>query len=221
MSGIGDLPHELACLLDAPDAQTEERAWKGFLDTYSRLILHTLHRLGGDHDTVMDRYAYVLEQLRRDQHHRLRAYVPSERSKFTTWLVVVVHRIGLDHHRRRYGSPGVSGEGNRDTRAARKRLVDFVSDHVDVESMATDDRGAPDSRIRHEDLHRVLTAALDHLDARDRLMLRLRFELGLPARKVAELMGFPTPFHVYRRCNRVCGALREELAQRGVEDEEP
>lgn len=217
----GELPHELACLLDARDAPSEEHAWKEFLETHSRLILHTLHRLGGDHDTVMDRYAYVIEQLRRDRHHRLRTYAPSHCSKFTTWLVVVVHRLGLDHHRRRYGSSNSSGHGNQDSRASRKRLVDLLAEHVDVETLATLDGEAPDSGIRDEDLHRALMEALDRLDTRDRLLLRLRFELDLPARKVADLMGFPTPFHVYRRCNRVCGTLRAELVRHGVQDEVP
>jgi RNA polymerase sigma factor (sigma-70 family) len=217
----GDLPRELARLLDARDASSAERAWKEFLEAYSRLMLHTLHRLGGDHDVVMDRYAYVIEQLQRDRHHRLRAYSPSERSKFTTWLVVVVHRLGLDHHRRRYGSPSASQNGNQDTRAARRRLVDLLADRVDVETLATEDARAPDSDIRNEDLYRALTTALDRLDARDRLLLRLRFELDLPARKVAELMGFPTPFHVYRRCNRVCETLRDELVGHGIHDEVP
>jgi RNA polymerase sigma factor (sigma-70 family) len=207
-------------LLDARDASSEERAWKEFLEAYSRLMLHTLHRLGGDHDAVMDRYAYVIEQLQRDRHHRLRAYSPSERSKFTTWLVVVVHRLGLDHHRRRYGSPNLQN-GNQDRRAARRRLVDLLADRVDVETLATEDARAPDSDVRSEDLHGALRTALDRLDARDRLLLRLRFELDLPARKVADLMGFPTPFHVYRRCNRVCERLRDELVQHGIHDEVP
>ncbi|HUE95412.1 MAG TPA: sigma-70 family RNA polymerase sigma factor [Longimicrobiaceae bacterium] len=221
MTPTDELPLELADLLSAADAPSEERAWHTFLETHSRLILHTLHRLGGDHDIVMDRYAYVIEQLRRDRHHRLRGYVPSRRSKFTTWLVVVVHRLGLDHHRRRYGSPNDAGDGNHDARAARRRLVDLLAERVDVETLASADGKAPDSAIRSADLQRALTTALDRLESRDRLLLRLRFELDLPARRVAQLLDLPTPFHVYRRCNRLCDALRNDLAQSGVEDREP
>jgi RNA polymerase sigma factor (sigma-70 family) len=218
----GALPQELASLLDAPDTATEERAWKAFLDEHSRLILHTLHRLGGDHDVVMDRYAYVIEQLSRDRHHRLRSYKPSVGSKFTTWLVVVVRRLGLDHHRRRYGSVPTSNAGSTtDTRATRRRLLDLVAEGVDVENLAIQDGAEPDSEIRAEDLRLALSSALSRLDSRDRLLLKLRFELDLPARKVADLLGYPTPFHVYRRCNRLCGTLRDELVRRGVEDETP
>ena len=87
--------------------------------------------------------------------------------------------------------------------------------------LASADGRAPDSEIRSDELHRALTAALDRLEPRDRLLLRLRFELDLPARRVAQLLGLPTPFHVYRRCNRLCGSLRDDLAQSGVEDREP
>lgn len=222
MPPSGALPQKLASLLDARDAASEERAWKSFLDEHSRLILHTLHRLGGDHDVVMDRYAYVLEQLSRDRHHRLRGYKPSLGSKFTTWLVVVVRRLGLDHHRRRYGSvPTSDTRPTTDLRATRRRLLDLVAEGIDVENLALQDGAQPDSEIRAEDLRLALSSALDSLDPRDRLLLRLRFELDLPAHKVADLLGYPTPFHVYRRCNRLCGTLRHELVRRGVEDETP
>jgi DNA-directed RNA polymerase specialized sigma24 family protein len=123
-----DLPPELARLLDARDSAARERAWKGFLESYNRLILHTLRRLGGEYDAVMDRYAYVLDHLSRDEFRRLRAYTPSARSKFSTWLVVVVHRLGLDHHRHRYGHSRQSVAGNPSadsSRVVRRRLADL------------------------------------------------------------------------------------------------
>src|SRR5687767_7154675 len=40
--------------------------------------------LGGDHDDAMDRFTYPLEQLRRDDFRRLRAYVASDYSQFST-----------------------------------------------------------------------------------------------------------------------------------------
>jgi RNA polymerase sigma factor (sigma-70 family) len=219
-----DLPPELARLLDARDPAARERAWKSFLETYNRLILHTLRRLGGEYDAVMDRYAYVLEQLSRDEFRRLRAYTPSARSKFSTWLVVVVHRVGLDHYRRRYGHGRASAAGEPSTdnpRAVRRRLVDFVAERLETAQPASAEVNNPDAALREREFQAALSAALDELSPRDRLLLKLRFELDLSARKIADIMEFPTPFHVYRRCNHVCETLRASLATRGVEDSVP
>jgi len=49
-------------------------------------------------------------------------------------------------------------------------------------------------------------------------MLRLRFGEELSARQVAEALGFPTPFHVYRRLDVVLRSLRASLERAGVED---
>nr|MBA3521296.1 RNA polymerase sigma factor SigF [Gemmatimonadales bacterium] len=57
--------------------------------------------------------------------------------------------------------------------------------------------------------------AIGELEPRDRLLLTLRFEQELSAREIAGLMGLATPFHVYRRLNRICEGLRERLSGNG------
>lgn len=213
------LPPELVRLLDSAD---RERAWKDFLDSHSRLILHTLHRLGGGYDVVMERYTYVLEQLSRDDFRRLRAYTPSARSKFTTWLVVVVRRLGLDHYRRQYGRLSAAGGPSSDNpRVVRRRLVDLLAEELDAPEVRSAESDQPDTPIREGELQTALQAALNQLPPRDRLLLKLRFELELPARKIASIMDFPTPFHVYRRCNSLCQELRGKLSDRGIESPLP
>lgn len=209
-------------LLDAADAATREAAWKAFLKTHSRLLLHTARRLGRDYDATMDAYAYLLEQLRRDDFQRLRAYVSDERTKFTTWLVVVARRLYLDHLRERYGRATEGSAKGRDARHVRRQLVDLLAEELDASSLtahATADN--PETRLRADELSRALTAALGDLEARDRLLLKLRFEDELPAREIAGIMGFATPFHVYRRLNTLLGRLQEALRQRGIEGPEP
>lgn len=215
------LPPELARLLDARDSAARERAWESFLDSYSRLILHTLHRLGGGYDVVMDGYAYVLEQLSRDEFRRLRAYTPSARSKFTTWLVVVVHRLGLDHYRREYGRLSAGALSSDNPRAVRRRLVDLLTEQLDAPELRTVETDQPDAPVREREFQTALQAALNQLSSRDSLLLKLRFELELPARKIASMMDFPTPFHVYRRCNHLCEELRRQLSDRGIESPLP
>ena len=119
------LPTELSALL-APE-RAGERAWATFVREHSALVLRVAKRLGGDHDAVMDRYAFVLERLREDGYRRLRTYVPG-RCRFTTWLTVVARRLCYDRDRERYGrvrGQGDARERSRDQRDERRRLKEL------------------------------------------------------------------------------------------------
>jgi RNA polymerase sigma factor (sigma-70 family) len=169
----------------------------------------------------MDAYAYLLEQLRRDDFHRLRVYTSQSRCKFTTWLVVVARRLCLDRVRQRYGRPHSAGPQSQEAHKVRRRLVDLVAGEVDAADLPDPATENPEGQLRAAELGRALTAALSGLEPRDRLLLKLRFEDGLAAREIGQVMGFATPFHVYRRLNTLLGRLRTALGQRGVQDSEP
>lgn len=160
----------------------------------------------------MDAYAYVLEQLRRDDCHRLRSYVSDGRGKFTTWLVVVARRLCIDYIRQRYG---------REAGASRRNLVDLLVEQLDPADLADHTSPDPETSLRVHELSGALGGALGALDARDRLLLKLRFEDDLPAREIGQIMGFRTPFHVYRRLNALLERLRTALGRRGVQGSEP
>lgn len=209
-------PQELARLLTAPDPPTREAAWDAFVAAHSRLLLHTARSLNHDHDAAMDGYAYVLEALRSEDYRRLRAYAADGRSKFSTWLVVVARRLCLDFHRRRYGRAREVGPDSRELRATRRRLVDLVGSELDpdLSPSATD----PAIELHARDRATAIEGALRTLSARDRLLLALRFEDELSAREITHVMGFATPFHVYRRLNALLAELREALCKRGVDE---
>ena len=214
-------PRSVLALLSA---NGDERGglWSAFVEQHSRLIMHACRSVGSDHDAVMDRYAHVLQQLQDNDHERLRAYMPEGLGKFTTWLTVVVRRLSLDHHRNRYGrSRGKDPEALEERKAERKRLVDLVGERVDLDRLHDPSVPAPDVAIRRTQLSDALSDALARLDGRNRLVLAMRFEDDLSAREIAEVVGFPTPFHVYRLINKVLDTLRESLAGRGVEDAQP
>jgi RNA polymerase sigma factor (sigma-70 family) len=215
------LPGELADLLDAADPAAREAAWKTFLETHSRLLLHTARTLGRDYDATMDAYAYLLEQLRCDDFHRLRAYTVRSRCKFTTWLVVVARRLCLDRVRQRYGRQHGAGQQSHDAQGARRRLVDLLAEELDASELADPTADNPETELRANELNRALLSALMGLEPRDRLLLKLRFADGLGAREIGHVMGFTTPFHVYRRLNTLLRGLRTALARRGVQDSEP
>jgi len=216
------LPTELSRLLAAEGPDQADAAWTEFVRAHSRLLLHVARTLTHDHDAAMDRFAYLLEQLRRDDCRRLRGFVADGRSKFTTWLVVVARRLCLDYDRRQYGrADRATDPEHRASRAERRQLHDLVGAETDLGALPDPaGRGADDAAVAGE-RGEALAAALAALEPADRLLLRLRFDDGKPASEIARVMGFPTQFHVYRRLERVLAFLRRELERRGIRDAVP
>jgi DNA-directed RNA polymerase specialized sigma24 family protein len=111
-------PPELEDLLQGRDDAGRAAAWKSFLEKYEPTILHTLRQIGEDPRDLKDRYASVLEQLAKDNFRCLREYSSDAQSSFTTWLCVVVHRMGTKHENRRNGQA--------------RSLVDLVAEHINA-----------------------------------------------------------------------------------------
>lgn len=211
---------ELLARFETTNSDDRERAWAEFLDEHNGLLLRVARSLGGDHDAVMGRYAFVLEQLRRDQFRRLRSYASDGRGKFTTWLVAVVRRLCFDEHRRRHGRPQRAGAAASEEWTARRNLVQLVGDELDVESL----RGAdtlPDAALEARELRAALERALSGLETADRLLLRFRFEDELSVPEIARLIGGVSPFQLYRRLDKLLARLRKELTAVGIEDAIP
>ena len=161
----------------------------------------------------MDAYAYVLDQLVRDDFRRLRGYTSQARTKFTTWLVVVARRLCVDRLRERYG------RGRE--RGVRRRIAELLADELDPAATVDSQTPRPDRGLEARELSNALAAAVSRLDARDRLLLKLRYERELSAREIGQMLRFPTPFHVYRRLNALLDQLKTDLQRRGIEDSEP
>lgn len=220
------LPDELRDLLAAGDGH-EDAAWQAFVERYSRLLLHAVHRTASHYDQAMDRYAFVLERLREDDCRRLRAYSPDGGGSFATWLVVVARRLCEDLRRHRYGRPQRNGDGDEgqgngaDTHgtlfALRRRLVDMAGEELDP-GRTPHPNANPEREVREAELYAALDAALQSLDERDRLMIKLRFEHELTAREIARMMALPTQFHVYRRLRSRLKTLRRLLEEMGFKE---
>ena len=214
------MPPVLARVLTTPEGAQRDSEWADFVATHTGLLLHTCHSLSRDRDTVMNGYAFILDALREDDCRRLRAYVPSAGTRFTTWLVVVARRLLLDHHRQRYGRARSKDDVHRADHVARRRLEDLVAAELDPDTL----RGssdAPDATLLRDELALSLGSALAALDPPDRLLLALRFEDERPMREIASILAMPTVFHAYRRLAATLGKLKRALAERGVEGPEP
>jgi RNA polymerase sigma factor (sigma-70 family) len=215
------LPKELLDLFAAGDPPVMEEAWERFLQRQSETILNAARCSAVDYDGQMDRYEYVLEQLKRDGFRRLRGYAADPRARFQTWLTVVCRRLCVDYHRARYGRERAKGPGSREGTDSRRRLVDLVAEELDPDGARDQSSRSPEEEIRVSELARALETALSELDPEERLLLRLRFQDGLPARTVAQVMHLPTVFHFYRRLNPVLASLRQHLEAQGIEGSEP
>jgi RNA polymerase sigma factor (sigma-70 family) len=213
--------YQLPNLLEQVEPSARDEAWTEFVQANSKLILYVARSLGGEHDDVMDRYAFVLGQLRRDDFHRLRGYGADGRGKFTTWLVVVVRRLCLDHRREKYGRLRDADEGHQDGQRMRGRLADLISDGGELTDLVDTSAAGPEEQMRAHQLDDALGLALAALKPDDRLLLRFRFEDGLPAPEIARLMSCRSQFDVYRRLRHVLATLRTALLSKGVGDPAP
>ncbi len=233
MSAIGDLPGtspsprlpaELARLLSAEDDAAREAAWAGLIESYSRLLLYLARSLGGDHDAAMDRYAFILERLRRDDFRKLRVYAGSGRAKFSTWLVVVARRLCLDYHRERYGRVRPVRAGPRSPSAdslASRRALATLTGTIEVTALPDPNAADPEAEVRLAELRAALAAALRDLEPGDRLLLTEWFEEGRSGADIASQLGYRDAIRVYRRLRTVCDRLRGRLEQQGIREARP
>ena len=214
-------PRELSRLLKVTGEPAPPEMWDAFVQKHSRLLLHVSRSLGDGHDGAMDRYACILEQLRSDDFRRLRTYAAQPQTKFTTWLVVVARRICADYHRGRYGRQRITGEpdaAQKEELITRRRLADLVVADLDLDTLGDSTEADAVSQLEQAELHDALEASLRQLPNRDLLLITLRFRDDSPVREIAEFMGFPSQFHVYRQLKKVLVDLRRTLQRRGMDE---
>jgi len=215
----GSLPPRLAELLSASDEATATSAWNEFLSSYGDLILRTARSVNRDHDAAMDAYTHVLERFRADDFARLRKFSGGDRDNLSRWLVVVSRRMCLDLHRQRYGRTREHTPERE--RVARKRLVDELWEKRKPADLLDPRADNPEMELRRAQLGAALRETLEDLVPEEQLLLALRFDNQLSARRIAEILDFPSPFHVYRRLNGLLARLREQLERRGIAGPEP
>ena len=211
-------PGDLESLVTAADHAAQERAWAAFLSHHSDVMLRVARVMGGGHDAVMDRYAFVLDALRRDNYKRLRAYLPEGRGSFDTWLAVVARRLCMDEHRHRYGRAQSDDPSAQTERSTRRQLADLVGSELGLEALEADADAVPDLELERAEQRAVLEAALAQIDVTDRLILRLRFEDGLSVPEIARLVGVDSSFKIYRQLDKVLATVRKHLEAAGIHD---
>ena len=103
----------------------------------------------------------------------------------------------------------------------RRKLVDFVMEELDTSRTPDPVDGNGELRLRRQEIDRALASALAKLDPLDQVLLKLRFEDGMKARDIAQVLKFPTAFHVYRRVQSRLKTLRALLTEGGIDGPRP
>ena len=211
------VPPELRELIHASDAEAREDAWDRLVARFTPLLLHTARTFPGGHEAAMDRYAFILEQLRRDEFRRLHRYSEDGRASFATWLVSVARRLCADRHRLVYGRARGGAGSDSPARRARRSLADLVAEQLDAERHGPADPHDVQAELESGELRAALDRALAELAPADRLLLALRFEQDLSAREISELTRRGNTFQVYRQINALLKALAASLRRQGME----
>lgn len=215
------VPPQLAAVLAASDDVNRSHAWASFLEEYSALLLATTRRTAASHDGAMDRYAFILDQLRDDDFRRLRAFAGNGRGQFTTWLVVVARRLCVDHYRHAHGRlQGAEGSSAAESleHIARRNLIDLVAGEIDWEGIEDGRTPQPDAEVVREERRAALEKVVGQLDVADRLLLTLRFEDDLPIGEIGPIVGLRTRWQVHRRLTTVLAQLRAGLEAQGISE---
>jgi RNA polymerase sigma factor (sigma-70 family) len=202
------LPGEIRSLLAAREDPAQANAWAEFLRAYTKLILFVARRTPGGYDTVMDRYTFVLGKLQEHDFRRLRSYAEDGRAKFSTWLTVVIQRLCVDFNRLKTGRVATAAP---ESRAPPRRLVELVFIAPELLDRLPDPTAGTDDELHRRQVLERLEAAIASLSSSDQLLLALLYDDGLSAREIAAVMSVATPFHIYRRLERVHQALRRLL----------
>ena len=100
-------------------------------------------------------------------------------------------------------------------------MVDLVGARLEIDELADDGAPNPEATIRLAELRKALVDALAALSDRDRLLVRLRFEDDATAKEIATLMGFASPFHVYRSLKTIFRRMKQDLERHGVRESNP
>jgi len=212
------VPPQLSAVLKASDDVSRGRAWAAFLEEYSSLLLRVARRAAPGHDGAMDRYAFILDQLRADDCRRLKAFAEGGRGEFAAWLVVVARRLCVDHHRHTHGRFQGSSEPNPARsleQVTRRNLVDLVADEVDWEQLGDGNGSKPDAELLREERRTALRSVVGGLDVADQLLLTLRFQDDIPMDRIGPMLGLKSRWQVHRRLNAVLARLRSGLEARG------
>ena len=173
----------------------EEDAWSEFMAQYSGLVRSAVrktlsrHAYGASHEDVEDIQGEFLLSLVADGARKLTLYEGRNGASLSSYIWTLASRAAIDHLRARNLAP-------------RTEINDIAFDNV------RDAMPAPDMAIEARQAEGEVVAALSSLSARDRLFVKLYYEMERPTDDVAKFFKV-TPSTVYSMKSRVIDRMRK------------
>jgi RNA polymerase sigma factor (sigma-70 family) len=193
--------------LDLTKARADGRSasWQDFLDGYAKLIRATVHLtllrykpeqfdLLAD-DACQEVYTALLE----NDGKRLRQFEGRRDCSLSTWLRLVVSRLVIDFLRK---------QGRHE-----KHQVDW--EKLDIEKLPCSTWEHPEEAVNAAHEKAFVDKALTSLNDRDKLLMRLLYDDGLPVETVARITGLK-PGAIYTRLSRIRDRLRDLADKAGL-----
>jgi len=77
--------------------------WRAFLQRYSAVVLHIVHRYESDTQRASECFDHVCQALSDDRFRRLRSFQPNGSATLRTWLMAVTANLCIDWRRKQRG----------------------------------------------------------------------------------------------------------------------
>jgi RNA polymerase sigma-70 factor (ECF subfamily) len=204
----------LSSLAAVPSTAIEVHEWNGDEEAFRRLVegqraalhSHCYRMLGSLHDAEDALQETMLRAWR-----GLPGY--QGRSSPKSWLHRIATNVCIDAigRRRRQMPPAEPGPGEPRVLVREQR---WIEPYPDEELGSEDEATAPEARYEvRENVERALIAALQHLPARQRVVLILRDVLGFSAKEAAVILE-ATPASINSALQRARRTLDERLPER-------
>lgn len=96
----------------------------------------------------------------------------------------------------------------------------LASGFDDQAQISSTDFLQPDQKLQQEMISQVLKEIINEMSSEDRFLLKLWFESELPARRIAEILGWRKTHKVYSRINTILRQLRARLQEKNIRYED-
>jgi len=181
--------------------QGDREAFEALVRRYDRdvlrLALNILKRPEDAHDIYQEAFLRIYKNL-----HRFRF-----ECSFYTWMYRVVTNVCLDHLRRRSSRPEDQAPELPPHSSGDPQPGDFFDRQQETRAVSN-----PEKHLMDQEIGRRISAAMEHLSPRERMVFEMKHFQGLKLRAIGEALG-TTEETVKNSLFRATRKLRTQLAE--------